>query len=211
MNGFFPVLLQLRGERVVVVGGGRVAERKTLSLLEAGADNVLLISPKLTSRLRGLANEAVIQILEREYGSKDIAGARLVFAAADSPELNVRVAEDGRRIGAWVNTVDDAGRSSFISPSVVRRGDLLIAVSALGASPSLSIRIKRELEKQYGPEYGIAVERLRGLRERVKASIDDAGEREALLRLAAEETPHLNIEDDDEAWLARLRKLITEG
>ncbi|MUT64510.1 bifunctional precorrin-2 dehydrogenase/sirohydrochlorin ferrochelatase [Paenibacillus sp. NEAU-GSW1] len=211
MNGFFPVMLQLRGERVVVVGGGRVAERKTLSLLEAGADDVLLISPMLTPRLRALANEAMIRTLEREYIIEDIAGARLVFAAADSPELNGKVAEDGRRIGAWVNTADDASRSSFVSPSVVRRGDLLIAVSALGASPALSMRIKRELEERYGPEYGKAAERLRRLRERTKSVIKDAAERETLLRLAAAEAPHFKMEEDDEAWLARLRKLITEG
>ncbi|GGG74414.1 precorrin-2 dehydrogenase/sirohydrochlorin ferrochelatase family protein [Paenibacillus radicis (ex Gao et al. 2016)] len=208
----YPVMLQLRGEKIVIVGGGRIAERKTLALLEAGADGVVLISPVLTPHLQALANEGAIQVHARPYRTEDAGGARLLFAATDEALLNQEIADDGRRAGAWVNIADDASGSAFANPAVVRRGDLLLAVSASGASPALAARIKGELEQAYGEEYEAAVQRLRRLRERAKAVVEDPNERHELLRLAAAEAPHMQEGDDElDAWLERLQKLITEG
>ncbi|WP_042164779.1 precorrin-2 dehydrogenase/sirohydrochlorin ferrochelatase family protein [Paenibacillus gorillae] len=208
----YSVMLQLRGEKVVIVGGGRIAERKTSALLDAGADGVVLVSPVLTPRLQAFANEGVIQVLARSYQAEDARGARLLFAATDDVLLNQAAAEDGRRAGAWVNIADDAAGSDFASPAVVRRGDLLLAVSASGASPALAARIKGELEQAYGDEYEAAVQRLRRLREWVKKAVEDQHERHELLRLAAAEAPRVYEGDEDmDAWLERLQKLITEG
>ncbi|MFF2092038.1 bifunctional precorrin-2 dehydrogenase/sirohydrochlorin ferrochelatase [Paenibacillus sp. NPDC058174] len=208
----YPVMLQLRGEKVVIVGGGRIAERKTLALLEAGADSVVLISPVLTPRLQALAKDGIIQASARPYQAEDARGARLLFAATDDALLNQAAAEDGRRAGAWANIADDAAGSDFANPAVVRRGDLLLAVSASGASPALAARIRGELEQAYGDEYEAAVQRLRGLRERAKAAVEDPQERHELLRLAAAEAPRMQEGDEDlDAWLERLQKLITEG
>lgn len=206
MNGFYPVMLQLRGERCVIVGGGRIAERKAQGLLDAGADHVILVSPRITPRLEEHVSCGALGWQCRTYQPADAEGARLLFAATDDRELNRRIADDGRRCGAWVNTVDEEDGRGFLNPSVVRRGDLLIAVSASGASPALSIRLKRELEQQYGEEYGYSVERLRMLREYMKTAVSGQEEREALLRLAADEVP-LREETEVEitAWLERLR------
>ncbi|NIK69862.1 bifunctional precorrin-2 dehydrogenase/sirohydrochlorin ferrochelatase [Paenibacillus sp. BK720] len=206
MNGYYPVMLQLRGERCVIIGGGRIAERKALGLLEAGADTVILVSPKITSRLEELASCGSLRWHCRTYEPEDALEARLLFAATDDSGLNRRIADDGRRAGALVNTVDESEGRGFLNPSVIRRGDLLIAVSATGASPALSARLKRELEGHYGEEYGYSVEQLRRLREYVKAAVSEPGEREMLLRLAAEEVPfgdRTNIEL--KAWVERLR------
>ncbi|GMK47201.1 precorrin-2 dehydrogenase [Paenibacillus glycanilyticus] len=206
MNGYYPVMLQLRGERCVIIGGGRIAERKAIGLMEAGADTVILVSPRITARLQELVACGSLQWNCRTYEPEDATDARLLFAATDDSGLNRRIADDGRRAGALVNTVDgDAGRG-FLNPSVVRRGDLLIAVSATGASPALSARIKRELERQYGEEYGYSVEQLRRLRDYVKADVSEPGERETLLRLAAEEVPIRDHADmEPKAWVERLR------
>ncbi|GLX69550.1 precorrin-2 dehydrogenase/sirohydrochlorin ferrochelatase family protein [Paenibacillus glycanilyticus] len=206
MNGYYPVMLQLRGERCVIVGGGRIAERKLLGLLEAGADNVAIVSPELTPRLSELAAGGSFQWVSRNFQPLDVVGARLLFAATNHAELNRLIAEEGRHAGAWVNTVDEERGRGFLNPSVVRRGDLLIAVSASGASPALSARLKRELERHYGDDYEYSVERLRMLREHMKAAVYEPGEREALLRLAAEEVPFQEeTAFDMTTWITRLR------
>ncbi|CAM3318082.1 bifunctional precorrin-2 dehydrogenase/sirohydrochlorin ferrochelatase [Paenibacillus lupini] len=209
----YPIMLQLRGERVVMIGGGRIAERKVKGLLEAGADGVVLISSQLTPGLQDLAACGSIEWQGRPYQSSDVEGARLLFAATDDLELNRRIAEDSRRAGVLVNTVDEAEGRGFVNPAVVRRGDLLIAVSASGASPSLSIRLKRELEQQYGSEYTDSLVQLRKLRDYVKTSVSDVLEREILLRLAAEEVPFgSETEKDMQAWTDSLRaKRLEDG
>lgn len=212
MNGYYPVMLQLRGEKCLVVGGGRIAERKVLGLLEAGADRIVLISPILTGRLQELAAAGTITVLVREYREEDVQEARLVFASTDHSELNLKIAENGRNAGAWVNVAHDADSGSFVNPSVIRRGDLIVAVTASGASPALSARLKQELEQQYGIEYAESTVRLRKLREYLKASGASPQEREALLRLAAVEAPLYQEEDADlESWIKRLRILMTGG
>jgi siroheme synthase, N-terminal domain len=206
MNGYYPVMLQLRGERCIIIGGGRIAERKVQGLLEAGADQVILVSPQITLRLQELAAGGLLQWQCRTYQPSDAEGARLLFAATDDAGLNRLIAEDGRRAGAWVNTVDEEAGRGFLNPAVVRRGDLLIAVSATGASPALSIRLKRELEEQYGEEYKYSVEQLRRLRDYMKMAVPGQGERETLLRLAAEEMPlQAGAELDMTAWVEQLR------
>lgn len=206
MNGYYPIMLQLHGERCVIIGGGPVAERKVQGLLDAGADDVIVVSPVITPSLQELAARGSLQWRRRTYEPADAEAARLLFAATDDRELNRRIADDGRRFGAWVNTADESQGRSFFNPSVVRRGDLLIAVSATGASPALSVRLKRELEQRYGDEYRYSAERLRLLRKYTKTAVPDREEREALLRLAAEEVP-LREETELEmtAWVERLR------
>ncbi|SFE23834.1 precorrin-2 dehydrogenase / sirohydrochlorin ferrochelatase [Paenibacillus catalpae] len=206
MNGYYPVMLQLRGERCVIIGGGRIAERKVQGLLEAGADDVLLISPQITLPLQKLVADGSLQWQCRTYQPSDAEGARLLFAATDDIELNRHIADDGRRAGAWVNTVDESAGRGFLNPAVVRRGDLLIAVSATGASPALSIRLKRELKQQFGEEYKYSVEQLRRLRDYMKTAVLEQSEREALLSLAADEVPlQSGAEIEITAWVERLR------
>lgn len=212
MNGFYPVVLQLKGKRCVVIGGGSIAQRKLLGLLDAGADDVWVISPALLPRIESLAAEGKIGSWQREYIEADLRGAWLVFAATNDKQVNAAIAAEGERLGILVNTADEASSSSFISPSIVRRGDLLLAVTASGASPALSQRIKLELEEQYGPEYEEITARLRRLRERVQSRILDEQDRQTVLRLAAEESLQLkrnNIDADE--WLQSLLHRIDRG
>lgn len=205
MNGFYPVVLQLKGKRCVVIGGGGIAQRKLMGLLEAGADDVWVVSPSFTKAIENLAEEGKIRSLQRVYREADLLGAWLVFAATNDNRVNAAIAAEGERLGIMVNAADESGRGSFISPSIVRRGDLLLAVTASGASPALSQRIKQELAEKYGPEYEEITARLRRLRERARSMILDEQDRQTVLKLAAEEVlqqKRNNIDIDE--WLQSL-------
>lgn len=205
MNGYYPAVLQLRGRRCVVIGGGAVAQRKIRGLLEAGADDVVVVSPQVTPAIARLADEGAISLRLRGFEQTDIAGARLVFAATDDGGLNESIATSCEKLGILVNAADESGRSSFISPSVVRRGDLLLAVTASGASPALSRQIKAELESRYGPNYEALTARLRRLRERVLSTVLDEDDRKLVLELAAEEAVQQDrIHFDIDEWLQSL-------
>ncbi|NDY43649.1 bifunctional precorrin-2 dehydrogenase/sirohydrochlorin ferrochelatase, partial [Dissulfurirhabdus thermomarina] len=153
---YYPLFADLRGRRVVVVGGGRVAERKVEALLEAGA-RIVVVSPEVTETLARMAGEGRIQHVPRPFRPGDLDEAWLVVAATDDPaaqRLAYREAE-ARRV--FCNTVDQPHLCSFIVPAVVRRGDLCLAVSTAGQSPALARRLREDLERAFGPAYGAYV------------------------------------------------------
>ena len=164
---YYPALLNLQGRRCVVVGGGEVAERKAKALLDCGAE-VVVIAPQANQAIGALARQGVLGWLAKPYAASDLAGARLVIAAA-TPEINAAVAGDARREHIPVNVVDDPAQCDFIVPAVVRRGPVLIAVSSHGTSPALARRLRELIEGQIGPEYGELAELLGRLREDVLA------------------------------------------
>ncbi len=164
---YYPVNLELRERRCVVVGGGRVAERKTLTLLEAGAD-VTVVSPALTPKLAALASSGKIQQVPTVFQESHLSGALLVIAATNDPTVNRTVAQLCHKKNILVNVAAPPEESSFIVPSVVERGDLVIAVSTSGASPALARSLRLELERQYGPEYELLLTRLAIVRKRLQ-------------------------------------------
>ena len=177
---FYPVYLVLRERPCLIIGGGEVAERKTLSLLEAGAD-VTIVSPSLSPKLAGLARTQKVRHFPRTFEERDLAGIFLVIAATGSPEINTSVARLCRKKHVLVNVAAPPEESSFIVPSVVERGDLVIAVSTSGDSPGLSKRIRRELEERYGREYEVFLARMEALRKRLKEEIADEKKRREIL------------------------------
>jgi precorrin-2 dehydrogenase/sirohydrochlorin ferrochelatase len=181
---YYPVFLDLRERSCVVVGGGRVAERKALSLLEAGA-NVTVVSPSLTHKLQELSSSGKITHLAKTFEEEDIAGASIVIAATGLPEVNSGIGRLCRKKQILVNVIAPPGESSFIVPSVVDRGALLIAISTSGESPALSKRIRMELEKTFGPEYDLFLQRMSLLRSRLMGQIEDEAERGRVFQAVA--------------------------
>ncbi len=173
---YYPAYLDLRERPCLVIGGGAVAERKTLALLEAGAV-VTIISPMLTSKLHELSDSGKITYLQKQYEDQDLSGAFLVIAATDSAEVNTLVASACRKKQVLVNVAVPPEVSSFIVPSVVERGDLLIAISTSGASPALSRKIRQDIEQRYGTEYEVLLEKLSAIRKRVLEEIPDESRR----------------------------------
>jgi precorrin-2 dehydrogenase/sirohydrochlorin ferrochelatase len=163
---FYPAFIRIENRKCVVVGGGRVAERKTVKLLAAGAD-VTVISPDLTPRLAALRDSGKLRHLGRPYRDGDLDGAFLVIAATSDTALNVRAAQSSPCL---VNAADMPRLCNFIVPSTIQRGDLRIAVSTSGASPSAARTIRLELEKLYTSDTGRYLKFLQGLREKTLAS-----------------------------------------
>jgi precorrin-2 dehydrogenase/sirohydrochlorin ferrochelatase len=178
---YFPVYLELRERPCVVIGGGAVAERKALSLLEAGAD-VTIVSPTLTPKLHELSESGKITHLQKEYDEKDLSGEFLVIAATDSPGVNTRVAQACKKKHVLVNVSVPPEESNFIVPSVVERGELLIAVSTSGASPALSKKIRQDIEQRYGREYGLFLDKMSAIRNRVLEEVPDRLKRHAVFQ-----------------------------
>jgi precorrin-2 dehydrogenase / sirohydrochlorin ferrochelatase len=151
----YPVFLDLKDRRCVLVGGGRVSLRKARRLAGSGA-RVVVVAPEVLPELREVAAE----VHQREYRSGDLTGAALAFAAADDRAVNAAVAEEARRLGVPVNVADEPEEGDFAVPAVLRRGELQVAVSTGGASPVLARRIREELEERFGPEWEALVREL---------------------------------------------------
>ncbi len=149
---YYPVCLDLHDRLVVIVGGGKTAESKAITLLRYGAD-VLVVSPQVTPALDALVAEGLVEHEERGYVRGDLAGAFLVVCATDSDETNRAVYQEAESLGCLVNVVKDPDLRNFIVPTVVKRGPLQIAISTCGAAPAVAKKIRRDLEKQYGPEW----------------------------------------------------------
>jgi precorrin-2 dehydrogenase/sirohydrochlorin ferrochelatase len=173
--GYYPIILDLSGEKCLVVGGGRVALRKVAALCEAGA-LVTVVSPEICGELENLEGA---RLCRRSYEPGDITGCTLVFAATDDRSLNMSISNDSAGQNIPVNVVDDPDLCSFIVPAVCRRGDLMISVTTSGKSPALSRRIRKQLEQRYGPEYEVFVNLLGEVRDLVKSSYSSHTEREA--------------------------------
>lgn len=143
---YYPLFLDIRDKRCVVVGGGLVAGRKVKDLLSCGA-RVVVITPEMDKRLARLAAEGRIETIGRGYRRGDLQGAALVFAATGDSDLNRRISADAGRQNTPVNVVDNPGSCSFIVPAKIRKGNLTVAVSSGGSAPLAVKRVRQEMEK----------------------------------------------------------------
>ena len=169
MPDYFAAFLDLRGRRCLVVGGGDIGERKARALLESSAQ-VIVVSPAMTRGLASLAAAGRIVDRRRVFRRSDLRGCALVVAASGEPEVDDAVAALARRARVLVNVVDRPERCDFILPSVLHRGELQIAVSTGGRSPSLAREIRLRLEALFGPEYGELVARTGEARRAARAA-----------------------------------------
>jgi len=183
--GYYPVFLDLDKARCLVIGGGTIAERKVEALLAAGGE-VTLISPELTAALRALEAAGRLTVQQRPYQREDLDAVSLVIAATDDPALQRQIAADAKRANILCNIVDQPALCSLIMPAMVQRGDLTIAVSTNGASPTLAKKIRQDLTEQFGPEYAVALRLLRRIRERLMHEQCSARDRQRLLTSLAE-------------------------
>jgi len=163
---FYPLLLDLRDKRCLVVGGGSVGTRKTAGLLECGA-GVTVIEPNPSVRLQDMTRNPSLHLISRPYRTSDMDGVVLVYAASDDAALNRRIGRDAGRRGLLCNIADQPELGNFILPAVMRRGDLTIAISTLGRSPALAKRLRQRLEEQFGDEYAEFVRLLGAIRKRL--------------------------------------------
>jgi len=179
MNTYYPVYIQLREQPCVVIGGGKIAEGKVEGLLDAQAQ-VTVISPHLTARLHDLAETKQITYLARLYQPGDLTGAFMVICATDQTEINHEVWQEATANQQLVNVVDDTPRCNFIAPSILRKGDLTIAISTSGKAPALAVRLKERFQRELGPEYERFLALAAELREPLARHVPDFETRKAL-------------------------------
>jgi precorrin-2 dehydrogenase/sirohydrochlorin ferrochelatase len=216
MADWYPVLLRLGGRLCVVIGGGKVAERRTAGLLSAGA-KVRIVSPALTPALGERAAEGAVEWRRKEADPSDLDGAYLAFAATDRPEVNRAMVEAADRADIPINVADDGESGDFMLPAVLRRGDLVLAAGVSGGGPALAARIVRELGERYGPEYARYAAAYRQIRAAVRSLAHDGKERRELLAAAAEhavlaefaeEWTAAGADRDPRIWVERLRAIV---
>jgi precorrin-2 dehydrogenase / sirohydrochlorin ferrochelatase len=182
--GYLSISVNLDGRQCVVVGGGEVAERKVAALREAGG-RVCVISPKLTAELQRLASVNAVEHLAREWKSGDLKDCLIAFAATGDAEVDRTIAGEARALRVPINVADEPELCDFFMPSVVRRGDLQIAISTSGASPALASRIRRDLQAIIGPEYETVTQIMRAARTYVRKRQHDSRERARILQAIA--------------------------
>ncbi|MEO5656542.1 MAG: bifunctional precorrin-2 dehydrogenase/sirohydrochlorin ferrochelatase [Nitrospiria bacterium] len=161
---YYPIALNLKNRRVVVIGGGRIATRKIAELLPTGA-RVTVISPEISSRLARWAKDGRLEHCRRVYRPGDLKGACLAVAATSLPAAHRPIAAEARRRAVWLNVVDEPVLCDFIAPAVIRRGDLTITISTGGRNPALARCLKEMLQGTIGEEYGRLTAALGAIRD----------------------------------------------
>jgi siroheme synthase-like protein len=208
---YYPAILDIAGRRTLVVGAGKVGEGKIRGLLSAGAD-LRVVSLQATRQVEHWAREGLIELVLRAYERSDLDGCFLVIAATEDNDTNVRVFNDAERRQMLCNVVDVPRLCNFILPSIMRQGDLAIAVSTAGASPALARKIRLELEQSYGEEYALAMELLGSLREELKTRYPDPHDRKILFeRIVYSNLLDLIRAGDTEAIEDWIEKCVEEG
>jgi precorrin-2 dehydrogenase/sirohydrochlorin ferrochelatase len=203
VTSLFPMFLKLEGRPCLVVGGGKVGEPKIGGLLEAGA-RIRVVALQASSGVREWARAEKIELELRAFLAEDLDGAFLAVVATNSRSLNERIYQEAQRRGVLCNVVDVPDLCDFFYPAVMRRGDLQIAVSTAGQSPSLAQKIRQQLEKQFGPAYAAWVEELGETRKLILASdLDQERKLDLLHSLASREAL--------EAALAETSELAAKG
>lgn len=167
---YYPLFADLRGRRCVVIGGGMVAQRKVMTLLRFGA-KVTVVSPAATQRLKRYAEQGLIRYVKRRFKTCDLEGAWLAYAATNDEAINRRVFRTAERQRVFSNVVDQPPLCSFIAPAVLKRGDLVVAISTGGASPTVAKHLRREFERTIGTEYAELLRLLNSLRSVAKRTL----------------------------------------
>lgn len=188
--GYLSFNIQIEGKSIVVVGGGRVAERKVSNILPAGA-LLTIISPTLTFELQKLRDSGLITHLHREYQLGDLHEAFMVIAATSDRETNCSVANEAGGLGILAEITDNPSAGNITSPAIIRQGDLSIAISTNNLAPTLAAAIKRELIPLFGPEYARSLRLLGFVREKLLTDGGGSTYNKQVLNELAESLPPL--------------------
>lgn len=174
----YPIMINLENKLVSVIGGGKVALRKVKKLIEYNC-NIVVISPEFVDEFQKLKQE--VKLVEEKYSPKQIGNSSLVIAATSDKKINESISEYCKNNNILCNVVDDINLSDFIVPASIKRGDLTISISTMGNSPSLAVKIKKEIEQKYTDEYIDYVKLLGQMREIILEKYTDEDEKKKIL------------------------------
>ena len=206
----YPIFLELRGRRVVIVGGGTVATRKAETLLKAGA-RLVIVAEKTNETLRSLCAKTKTELIEGRYSKDYLAGATLAIAATDIEKLNEQIYRDCQQLEVLCNVVDSPELCDFYVPAVVQRGDLQIAVGTEGSCPAYAGHLRKKLEKIFTEEHGQFLAELEAARKQITEDINDADMRKVMLgRLVDDESFEFFVAQGAQAWRKRAEELVNK-
>ncbi len=166
-NILYPVMLDLKGKKCVVIGGGKIAFQKLQTLVLTGAV-IHVITLEADSDIQALAREGFITMDIKAYDEADLLGAYIVFGATNQRDVNEKIYQDAQKVNSLVNIVDTPDLCQFQVPASVKRGDLIISISTSGKSPALAKKIRKDLEQQYSQEYILLLQWLDQWRMKMK-------------------------------------------
>lgn len=173
---YCPIFLDLEERPVVIVGGGAVCARKAEMLMRYGAQ-VTIVAPDVTAEIEAWERDGKLATKRKLYDEADLEGASMVIASTDDRCINARIARDSRRRHIPVNIVDVTHLCDFIVPAVIDKRSVQIAVSTGGQSPALARRLKADLNRVIGPEYGEVNDLLGSLRQAAKKALPTDADR----------------------------------
>lgn len=174
----YPINLELDDMRITIIGGGNVSYRKCKNFLDFGK-SVRVVSPKFIDQFKNIKND--IELIYDTYKQEYIKDSFIVIAATNNKELNKNIGIYCKSVGKLVNVVDNITLSNYTVPSYLKRGDLLLSVSTNGKSPSLSSKIKKELEEKYDDSYEEYLNILGEIRKKVIKKYKDISQRKSIL------------------------------
>jgi precorrin-2 dehydrogenase/sirohydrochlorin ferrochelatase len=163
---YYPIFLDIKDRDCLVIGGGSVGTRKVKRLLECGA-KVTVVSIDVTEKLKELSDCGVIQLEKRDFQTADLDDRFLVIGATDNQEMNFKIHAEAEQRGLLCNIADHPNACNFILPSIVNRGDLIIAISTSGKSPAFAKRLRKHLEKEFGDEYAEFLNLMGAIRQKL--------------------------------------------
>ncbi len=197
-KNYFPFFLDISNKKFLVVGGGKVAERKIRSLLRFNA-KVKVVSPKIGRNLKVMAEKGLICLESKEYETSDLKGIDFVISATNDGNLNRKISEDAEKKGIIANVVDDPSLCSFVMPSIVKKGPIVVAISTSGNLPLLSKKLRKDIQKMLNADYLRYFSRMSKIRRMLKREIQDRKAREKILRnissLGVKEVARMNIRE----------------
>lgn len=195
MTSLFPMFVKLAGRQCLVVGAGKVGEPKIGGLIDTGA-RIRVVAIEASPAVREWARDGKVELELRPFSADDLDGVFLTVVATTSSRLNESIYREAQRRGMLCNVVDVPDCCDFFYPAVVRRGDLQIAISTAGQSPSLAQKLRQQLEKQFGDGYAAWVTELGETRKLILASdLDKERKLELLHSLASREAVEAALED----------------
>ena len=208
---YYPVNLDIQNRNCLVVGGGSVGTRKVTTLLNCGA-RVTVVSPAATDRLLAMAAHGAIELKKRAFRLSDLDGIFLVVGATDNEKLNHEIHTGAERLGLLCNIADRPQACNFILPSIVNRGDLIIAISTSGTSPAFAKRLRQELEKKFGNEYADFLKLMGAIRQKLLSQKHEPEAHKHLFQQLIDNNLLTLIKDgQNDALNALLLKILGKG
>lgn len=196
----YPIFLNLKSKRAVVIGGGSIAARKVLGLLDADA-RIVVVAEKIDDILETRCRNSNIEFVEAKYSKEYLVSASIVFAATNDRSVNEQVYKDCQELEILCNVVDEPDLCDFFVPAVVKRGDLQIAVCTEGDSPAYAGHIRKKLEDIFTEKHGEFLAELEAIRERIMEEIPDSSQRKVILgELAGDASFDYYLEKGPKEW-----------